>query len=155
MVDVTRSGEAGSKSAEAPPRPRSGPNAAYMSMLAQQENARRTLDIAEGRLIAASRLAIQLGISEHAVDSARVACRMFCFETNQGGYVYPAFYADPAISRQDVEAVTLALGPAPASSKWQFFTTPKMSLDGRSPLQALREGHLQAVMRSAAGYIER
>jgi hypothetical protein len=133
----------------------SDPNADYMSTLAQQENAQRELDIVEGRLISASQLATLLGLSEQAIDNARLAGRMFGFETIHGHYVYPAFYAAPAMPLQDVEAVTFALGAAPPSGKWQFFTIPRMSLGGRTPLQALAEGDCQAVVVSAAGFIER
>jgi hypothetical protein len=126
-----------------------------MSALAQQESLRRARDIVEGRLISAHHWALALGGSGQAVDSAHVAGRMFGFEATPGHHVYPAFYADPGIPFGDLEAVTLALGAEPASGKWQFFTTPKMSLEGRTPLQALSEGDRQAVMRSAAGFVER
>lgn len=139
----------------APRRALSDSNAAYMSALSQQESARRSLDIVEGLLISVGQLAMLLGLSEQAIDGARVAGRIFGFETSEGRHEYPAFYADAGMPRQDLEDVTLALGEVPPSGKWQFFTTPKMSLDGRSPLQALVEGDLQAVMRSAAGFVER
>ena len=89
--------------------------------MAQQESLRRARDIVEGRLISAHHLALALGWSEQAVDSARVAGRMFGFKATLGNHVYPAFYADPGIPFGDLEAVTLALGAASASGKWQFF----------------------------------
>lgn len=59
------------------------------------------------------------------------------------------------MSRRVLETVTPALGDIPASSKWQFFTTPKASLGGATPLLALQRGDLQAVMATAAGFVER
>lgn len=155
MSDLAKHEEAQSRVVGSTQRTLAGPNADFMSTLAQQESIRRARDIAQGRLISADHLALALGWSGQAVDSARVAGRMFGFEATPGNHVYPAFYADPAIPFGDLEAITLALGAAPASGKWQFFTTPKMSLEGRTPLQALSEGDRQAVMRSATGFVER
>ena len=83
------------------------------------------------------------------------AGRLFALDAFKGRLLYPAFFADGDISRRDLEAITRSLGDIPASSKWQFFTTPKASLDGRTPLEALQRGDRQAVMVTAAGFVER
>ena len=77
---------------------------------------------------------------------------------------YPAFYLDAAVDRRVLESMCKLLGPATGGTKWQFFVTPRGSLaslgktvdgvlteDGnlRTPLQALRDGEVELVMRAA------
>jgi hypothetical protein len=96
-----------------------------------------------------------LEVSPQAESKALKAGRLFALEGSGGRPLYPAFYSDGKVSRRVLETVTPALGDIPASSKWQFFTTPKASLGGATPLLALQRGDLQAVMATAAGFVER
>jgi hypothetical protein len=136
---------------------RTGPvkNETFMRNMASQEQARRAELAESGDLIAALDLAGRLKISPQAVSKALKAGRLFALEGGGGRLLYPAFYSDGVVSRKVLEAVTRALGDLPASSKWQFFTTPKASLGGVTPLQALERGERQAVMVTAAGFVER
>jgi hypothetical protein len=79
---------------------------------------------------------------------------MFTVEVD-GDRLYPAFFADPELDRQQLETVAKELRELPGWSKWQFFTTPKASLGGRTPLDALKTGKLQEVRRAAVGFAER
>lgn len=130
-------------------------NVAFMRNMANQEQARRAELAASGELIAAQDLADRLKVTPQAVSKALKAGRVFALECGGGRLLYPAFYADGKVSRRDLETVTRALGDIPASSKWQFFTTPKASLNGVTPLQALQQGDRQAVLITAAGFVER
>ena len=126
-----------------------------MRNMAMQEQARRAELEETGQLIAAQDLAQRLEVSNQAVSKALKSGRLFALDGSGGRLLYPAFYADGKVSRRDLEAVTRALGEIPASSKWQFFTNPRASLDGLNPLEALQRGQRQAVMVSAAGFVER
>ncbi|MFM9436574.1 hypothetical protein ACFDR9_003658 [Janthinobacterium sp. CG_23.3] len=130
-------------------------NVAFMRNMAMQEQERRTELAESGALIAAQDLADRLNVSPQAVSKALKAGRVFALEGGGGRLLYPAFYSDGKVSRRDLEKVTRALGDIPASSKWQFFTTPKASLNGVTPLQALQQGDRQAVLVTAAGFVER
>ncbi|NHZ32140.1 hypothetical protein [Massilia rubra] len=130
-------------------------NDAFMRNMASQEQARRADLAGSGELIAARDLADRLTLSPQAVSKALKAGRMFALECGGGRFLYPAFYSDETMSRRDLETVTRALGDIPASSKWQFFTTPKASLSGLTALQALQQGELRAVLITAAGFMER
>lgn len=130
-------------------------NEVFMRNMASQEQARRAELAESGELIAAQDLAHRLEVSSQAVSKALKAGRLFALEGRGGRLLYPAFYSDDKISRRVLESVTRALGDIPASSKWQFFTTPKASLGGVTPLQALQRGDRQAVMVTAAGFVER
>lgn len=130
-------------------------NEAFMRNMATQEQARRVELEQKGQLIGAQELANRLEVSNQAVSKALKAGRLFALDGSGGRLLYPAFYADGEISRRELETVTRALGDIPASSKWQFFTTPKGSLNGMTPLQALQRGDRQAVLVAAAGFLER
>jgi hypothetical protein len=95
----------------------------------------------------------RLGISRQAVSQAVAANRLFALEFRGNDY-YPALFADPAQDKRQVEEVAKALGDLPGWSKWQFFTTPKLPLQSKTPLQALKQGKLQAVLKLAHGLAE-
>lgn len=80
--------------------------------------------------------------------------RLFSTQWN-GKALYPAFMAERTADIRSLEAVCRRLGQLPAGSKWQFFVTPKASLEGKTPLEALREGGLAAVNTAADGFRER
>lgn len=154
---VTALHRGGTLAGEQPEQPRARPadNDAFMRNMATQEQARRSELEQSGQLISAQELAQRLAVSNQAVSKALKSGRLFALDGSGGRLLYPAFYADGKVSRRDLEAVTRALGDIPASSKWQFFTNPKASLEGISPLEALRRGQREAVMVSAGGFVER
>lgn len=136
-------------------RKRPAGNTAFMRGMLDQEQARRSQLVESGELIAAQELSRRLDVSPRAISKALKAGRMFALDGGCGRLLYPAFYADTGLSRRDLHRVTRALGDIPPSSKWQFFTNPKASLDSKTPLEALRQGKRQAVMVSAVGFLKR
>jgi hypothetical protein len=130
-------------------------NEAFMRGMLDQEQARRIQLVESGQLISAQELSHRLEVSPQAISKALKAGRVFALDGGGGRLLYPAFYADTGLSRRDLHKVTQALGDIPPSSKWQFFTNPKASLNGSTPLEALRQGERQAVMVCAAGFLER
>lgn len=136
-------------------RKRPPENDAFMRNMATQEQQRRGELEQSGQLITAEELAARLDVSTQAISKALKAGRLFALEGGGRRLLYPAFYADGKVARRELETVTRALGDIPASSKWQFFTTPKGSLNGTTPLQALQRGDRQVVMTTAAGFVER
>ena len=78
------------------------------------------------------------------------------FGLRKGGQeMYPSFFADTRLDRRYLRAISRTLGDLPSGSKLQFFTSPKGSLGGITPLAALQRGMRAAVMRSAKGFAER
>lgn len=130
-------------------------NQQYLDKLAVQEQVRRARQVEDGLLIEAKDLAGRLGITVQAISKAQKAKRMFDLECGGGKRMYPAFYADPDADRSILGDITRLLGDIPASAKWQFFSTPKLSLKGRTPLQALKEGDVALVETCARGFVER
>jgi hypothetical protein len=115
--------------------------------------ARRGL-VARKELLPSGAVTDALGITRQALNKALRANRIFAVEVNGENY-YPAFYADARLDRRKVEKVARTLGDLGGWSKWQFFSSPKGSLGGLAPLDALRKGKLSEVLRAASGFAER
>lgn len=107
-----------------------------------------------GALVDAAEFARRRGISPEQADELIAQHRLFSLERD-GKTLYPAFFAEPTTDILRLEEVCRRLGTLPGGSKWQFFTSPKGSLAGRTPIQALSDGHVAAVNAAADGFRER
>ena len=129
-----------------------------LGLLAEQAASRGAARLAElverGELIEPAQLAERLGWTRQALSKALGARRVFHVEV-RGARYYPACFADPRYERRHLEAVSRCLGDLPGTAKLLFFLTPKGSLAGRSPLDALADGKLADVMRAAEGFAQR
>ena len=130
-------------------------NRKFLEKMAAQSSAARDRDVVEGRLLPAAKACEKLEISKQAVSKAVKEHRMFSLDGPSGECLYPAFYADRQYNRRTLEKISKVLGGLPGPSKWQFFTTGIASLKGKTPLDALIDGELDAVMVTAAGFAER
>lgn len=110
-------------------------------------------DFPSAALIATNRYAEEAGLTSSALDKALRAHRIFAVELAGERYV-PGFYLDERYEKRQLESVCRALGDLPGGSKLQFFVTSKGSLGGRTPLEALAQGKLSAVRRTAQGFAE-
>lgn len=138
-------------------RPRGGkpPSDSFMAEMARAEMHAREAQILEGLLLPSSAICERMKITRAALSKAAAAGRMFSVQGPSGMQLYPAFYADSMSNRRMQYRVSQALGQLSGAIKWHFFTTPKHSLAGRTPLVAIKEGDIEAVMRAAEGYKER
>jgi hypothetical protein len=139
--------------------------------------------LARAELLAGSEFEVRDGRSRASIAKAVRTKRLFFIEFD-GVRAYPAFFADTRYRRRDLESVTRALGDVSPGGKYLFFVLPKGSLykdaerdapsaerrgsdsstaglfaslrasSGRTPLQALEEGDIEAVLRAAAGYAQ-
>jgi hypothetical protein len=130
-------------------------NLAFMAGLAAQAAEAREKNLRNGLLLTSAELGGRLHITQQAISKAVEEYRMFSLDGASGIPLYPAFFSDPAFDRRSIERVSQALGDLPGPSKWQFFTTKKGSLDGRTPLRALAQGQIERVLVAAAGFKER
>lgn len=120
---------------------------------AEAQSAREAL-IASAQVLPAEVMWTTLGVTRQALNKAVVSGRIFTVDIGSRQY-YPAFYLSPEIDRKLLARVTQALGALPGWSKWQFFTTGKGSLNGDTPLEAIKNGHRQPVMAAAAAFASR
>lgn len=127
---------------------------ALLSSARQQAHKVRTELVATKSVISSGELTEALGISRQALSKAVLANRIFAVEVGGENY-YPTFYADPDLDRKKLERISKILGELDGWSRWQFFTTPKASLEGLTPIQALKKGRYENVATAAAGFAER
>lgn len=123
-----------------------------VAALAQAAQARKAL-IRSNAILPSYLITKRLDMSRQALNKAIHANRLFALEFN-GILYYPAFFADPTIARRALERVCKALGSINSWEKWQFFTSPTVALSNRTPLEALREGDVKAVVAAAEGFAE-
>lgn len=136
-----------------PKRTRAKPSTLPQAFTDQAASARQTF-VAQEAVIPAGVLRQKLGCTRQALSKAVRAHRLFTVDIGSER-LYPAFYADPALDRRKLERVAKELGELPGWSKWQFFTTPKASLGGVTPLDALKQGRYTETRRAAIGFLER
>lgn len=126
----------------------------FLAGLREQEAQRRRQDIAAGRLLGPADMRERLGISRQALSAAVRAQRLFVLAGPSGDFLYPAFFADGRHDRAVLEKVSRALGSLPGGAKWEFFTTPRLSLGKKTPLQALARGQVEEVLAAAAAFAD-
>ncbi len=105
-------------------------------------------------LVDRAKFLTEAGLSTLQLDRALLANRVFLVRLHGQEYI-PDFFLDERYDRRQLQAVCKVLGDLPGGSKLQFFTTPKGSLNGQTPLDALLSRRAAAVRRTAKGFIER
>ena len=129
-------------------------NEKFMEGMAAQAAERRKEEIASGKLLSATTLAARLGLTTQAVSAAVRADRMFVLNGPSGEGYFPAFFADEKYPRRVLEKVSKTLGKLPGASKWEFFRTPRLSLNEKTPLEALSRGQVDSVLSAAAAFLD-
>ncbi len=115
---------------------------------------RQELLEAAGGPLPVSKVAEFLRISRQAVDKRRKAGGLLAVDIGRRGYMYPAWQLDDERVLASIPKVLAKLRRAPAWSKLRFFLTGNLRLGGRTPLEALRDGNLQQVLRAAEAFGE-
>lgn len=126
----------------------------FMAGLERQETLQRAWEIDEGMLISSADMAERLPMTKQGLSHALKAKRIFTLLDHNGKHVYPAFFADRSLDRKQLEQISKALGDLPGAAKWDFFMSPRVSLDKRTPLQALAKGRFGAVMTAAGTFAD-
>jgi hypothetical protein len=113
---------------------------------------KRQLLEAEGGAMPVTEVARHLGISKQAVDKRRRVRKLLALETPRG-FLYPAWqFADDGVL-PGLEEVLAALEGTPwEQASW--FLTGDSHLSDRKPLDVLRRGDAQQVLRAARAYGE-
>lgn len=128
-------------------------NQEFLAEMHQRALLRRQRFFDDGELVTAEELCNRLDISPSALEQAVLDHRMFSVSGPKGETWYPAFLADPYYA--NLEQISLELGDMPGEEKWAFFTTPKHSLGGDTPLVSLQLHNYGYVLKTAVEYRER
>ena len=116
--------------------------------------ARRQLLAMEGGPWSVARVASHLRITRQGVDRRRHADKLLAVTSGKRGYLYPSWQFSHEGVLKGLEDVMAELAEHDPWSRVIFFLSPNSRLSGRSPLQALRVGQVDAVRRAAAAFGE-
>ena len=105
-------------------------------------------------LVPGSILVATLGLDQAWLDDAVGRDALFSLAVDNVLY-FPAFYAHPAFDRSELESISEVLGNLPGWAKWMFFMRRNEGLGGLSPLEALEQGRIDAVLGAAHSYLGR
>ena len=115
---------------------------------------------AEGGPLTGQQVAALLGISRQAVAKRRRAGTVLAVPTGRRGYAYPAWQFDTGNPGGMLPGVDVALrelegnGVRGPWTRLSWFLTGDVRLRGARPLDALRQGRIDAVRAAAAAYGE-
>ncbi|MBB5405063.1 hypothetical protein [Paraburkholderia youngii] len=152
---------------------RAGRDAAMSSVEAEmftEAMAARAKLAKEGSLLEPAEFMRRAGVTRQAINQRLKTGSLFTVDGPNGVSYYPAFFLDESLDRRTVARVSRALKELPGASKWAFFTNPRRSLGGLTPLEViggkqpkrkqgggstpLEKVNLSMVLRAAAGYAE-
>lgn len=109
---------------------------------------RKELLEAEGGVVGPEELGNLLGITRQSVDKRRKAGTLLALEIGNR-FVYPAWQVEGNKTLDRLEEVLAALKDHDEWRKLSFFVHGNIRLEGRSPLEALRIGEYENVLRAA------
>jgi hypothetical protein len=115
--------------------------------------ARQRLLNDEGGVVNPARVAELLGISRQSVGKRRAAGTLVGVPGN-GGYVYPVWQFVDGEVIKGLPQVLDALEEQDSWAKLRFFLNGSLALDGRRPLDVLKAGKIEPVLRAARLYNE-
>jgi len=108
----------------------------------------------EGGTISAGEAAMLLGVTRQSVDNRRRANKLIGLSLGRRGYAYPVWQF---AQNGTLPGLTEALAVLQHFSPWMqahFMTTGDARLGGTTPLDALREGRVDDVLRAAHAFGE-
>jgi hypothetical protein len=109
--------------------------------------------LTNARLLDAGQILLEFGVSSRVIARDAAASRAFAVEIN-GVDHYPSFLFDGTIDRKTLTKVIRQLGPLEGWSKWHFFVSRRRSLNSMTPLAALEQGEVDAVLKAATAFAE-
>jgi hypothetical protein len=117
------------------------------------EHRKRILEKLGGTL-SAEQVSELIGISRQAVDRRRSQNQLIGLTQGKRGYAYPAFQFEDGKTLDGLKEVLAALSGHDPWMQSIFFGNGNDRLNGRTPLDALRQGKTEAVVRAAEAYGE-
>lgn len=115
---------------------------------------REHLLLMEGGAVTALQAAELLGITRQAVDKRRRVGTLIGLSLGRKGYVYPVWQFDQGGTLPGLEAVLAELKEFSPWMQDAFMLSGDARLDGKRPLDLLRQGTVQRVVAVASAYGE-
>ncbi len=123
----------------------------YLEHARRQAQHFRTELVKSGQLVDADAFCTLLAMHPSELELGLNENRFFQIEVDGKSY-FPSFYFDPGFHRSEIESISKLLSGLDGGVKWQFFNTPKLTLEGSTPLAALAQGRFQDVAFAAVGF---
>lgn len=116
--------------------------------------AQREMLAVEGPPLRVSEVADRLDISRQAVDKRRQAGKLLAVSLGSRSHLYPRWQFSETGFLPGLEEVLQALDEHPPWARLRFFVSGNHRLGGERPLDTLRRGHLQRVIKAAEAFGE-
>jgi hypothetical protein len=107
-----------------------------------------------GGVLSSGEVAELLNVSRQAVDKRRAAHQLLALTQGRRGYSYPSFQFEEGKTLDGLEEVLRNLSALDPWMQLKFFTSPHERLGDKTPMEALRSGRANDVLRAASGYGE-
>ena len=108
---------------------------------------------AEGGCASSEEIAEILGISRQAINQRRQRGKLIGLSRGKGKYVYPLWqFTDTGKTLAGLEAVLEKLLEVDPWTQVTFFLNPNLRLENKTPLEVLRRGKVEPVVKSAAAF---
>ena len=107
-----------------------------------------------GGVVSSGRVAELLNVTRQAVDKRRAANLLLALTQGRRGYSYPTFQFEDGKTLNGIEEVLRNLRALDPWMQLRFFTSPHERLGTETPIEALRSGKVNDVVRVASGYGE-
>jgi uncharacterized protein (DUF2384 family) len=94
-------------------------------------------------------MAERLGVSVALLEGWRNDCQAIAFRKDADEYVYPARQFDRS---RPIEGLDQVVEYFPSVEEaWEWLVTPNLYTDSAAPIDRLRSGHIEEVVRAAEG----
>jgi hypothetical protein len=142
-----------------PPRPMvtkksKSDGAKFMSGMREDSGRNLLSRIDHGELLSQEELLVKIGGNRQWLSYALRTGRIFSVRSPSDEEYFPSFFADNLDNRRVLGKVVQALKGLPAPTKYNFFVSESFTLQ-KTPLDALANGEVKAVLSAAVGFTER
>jgi hypothetical protein len=91
-------------------------------------------------------------VSRETINKRAQRGQLLALEFAKRGKRYPDWQFDERLAGAPVERVLAALATLEPWARYRFFTQPQPGLGGRTPVEALRQGAVDAVRQAAESW---
>jgi hypothetical protein len=115
-------------------------------------DARRAAILRDPAMLTGEAAAVRLGVSRETINKRSQQGRLLALEFAKRGKRYPEWQFEERVAGRPLEGVLAAFGSRDAWEQYRFFTQVQPGLGGRTPIEALRRGEVDAVKSSAEAW---
>src|ERR1700730_803842 len=155
---VTREHPAAGLSGARAQAPLPGKNAAALAQAFDRAEERKVELLQRADMLNGEQLAEEIGLSRATVDNRRQEGKLLALEFgSKRGFRFPQWQRDlveERDTRASFEAVLHRLAAVGPWSRYRFFVQNSPRLEGRAPVDALRAGEDEALLRAAESWAQ-